>query len=221
MSFNEKEYQQKYREEHKEEKKFSNKQYQIEHKQDILKQKKQYYLKNQEELKEEAKQNYYKKSSTEVYKEYKYQYNKTYRKENREKLNKKQNLYRLNHPIETRIIWLISNYKKNDKKRDFVCNLTFNWVQENIINKSCIYCDDTENIGCDRIDNTKGHTKDNVVPCCYTCNIVRNDHFTFEEMKYILGPTIKHIKQLRRGGINIAETYSFNKIEKPCFYEIA
>lgn len=45
----------------------------------------------------------------------------------------------------------------------------------------------------DRIDNNIGHTKLNVVPCCYTCNTARNNNFTHNEM-FILGETIKQIK---------------------------
>lgn len=60
--------------------------------------------------------------------------------------------------------------------------------------KPCTYCGDTqEEIGCDRIDNSKGHTKDNVVPACKTCNVSRMDNFTHEEM-LVLGKTIKQIK---------------------------
>ena len=39
--------------------------------------------------------------------------------------------------------------------------------------KPCVYCGDTKRIGADRIDNTKGHTKENCVPCCIECNIAR------------------------------------------------
>lgn len=55
-------------------------------------------------------------------------------------------------------------------------------------------------IGCDRIDNSKGHTYDNVVPCCYVCNCARNNNFSFDEMK-ILGKTIKKIMEDRLNDI--------------------
>ena len=58
-------------------------------------------------------------------------------------------------------------------------------------------CGDTNRIGLDRIDNSKGHTKDNTVPCCYECNCARNNNFSFEGMK-ILGKTIKQIKESRK-----------------------
>lgn len=47
-----------------------------------------------------------------------------------------------------------------------------------------------------RKDNFKGHTYDNVVPCCYICNCARNNNFSFEEMK-LLGKTIKKIIENR------------------------
>ena len=61
-----------------------------------------------------------------------------------------------------------------------------------MMSQPCIYCGSTKDIGLDRIDNKKGHSKDNVVPCCYICNTARNSNFSFEEMK-ILGKTIKEI----------------------------
>ena len=80
-------------------------------------------------------------------------------------------------------------------------DLELNWVRE-FVKQPCIYCEDTEDIGLDRIDNTKGHTKDNVVPCCYACNTARGNNFSFEEMK-ILGKTIKEIKKCRLEKVNL------------------
>lgn len=37
--------------------------------------------------------------------------------------------------------------------------------------------------GLDRIDNSKGYSLDNVVPCCGDCNIIRGDRLTHEEME--------------------------------------
>jgi len=92
---------------------------------------------------------------------------------------------------------MISSYKCKDKKHGLdICDITIDWMIENIMHKPCVYCGDTHRIGCDRVDNNKGHTKDNVVPCCYECNTVRNNNFTYEEMK-ILGKTIKEIKSNR------------------------
>lgn len=96
---------------------------------------------------------------------------------------------------------MLSSYRLKDKKKGRENNIDFNWAFEIISNSKCFYCGDTENIGFDRIDNSKGHTKDNVVPCCYICNTVRSNNFSFDEMK-ILGETIKEIKQCRLGKTN-------------------
>lgn len=87
-------------------------------------------------------------------------------------------------------------YKLTDKRRNLYNNLTREFVLEEC-KKPCIYCGDNKRIGLDRIDNTKGHTKDNVVPCCYDCNCARMDNFSFEEM-LIIGKAIKKIKKLRK-----------------------
>lgn len=71
---------------------------------------------------------------------------------------------------------------------------------KNILKSQCIYCGSKEKLGCDRIDNSKGHTYDNVVPCCYICNCARNNNFSFDEMK-ILGKTIKKIMEDRLNDI--------------------
>lgn len=92
---------------------------------------------------------------------------------------------------------LISSYKCKDKKLGFpVCDIDIDWMIENIMHKPCTYCGDTNKIGCDRIDNNKGHMKDNVIPCCYECNVARGNNFSYEEMRK-LGQTIRTIKQER------------------------
>ena len=93
---------------------------------------------------------------------------------------------------------MIAQYKLKDKKKGLsICDFDIDWMISNILRKPCIYCGDTHRIGADRIDNEKGHTKDNVVPCCYECNCTRNNNFSFEEMK-ILGKIIRQIKQNRK-----------------------
>ena len=100
--------------------------------------------------------------------------------------------------IRSKASKMISSYRNKDKRNGVdICDLTIDWMIDNILTKSCIYCGDTHRIGCDRLDNNKGHTKNNVVPCCLECNTARNNNFSFEEMK-ILGKTIGEIKNSRK-----------------------
>lgn len=93
---------------------------------------------------------------------------------------------------------MLSSYRIIDQKNGYeLCDMSIDWMLENIISKPCHYCGDTRRIGCDRIDNTKGHTKDNVVPCCIECNSARNNYFTYDEMRR-LGKTIAEIKKARK-----------------------
>ncbi len=89
---------------------------------------------------------------------------------------------------------MCSSYKIKDKKKRFEFDLNIEWLIENILFKNCTYCGTDKYIGCDRIDNNKGHIKTNVVPCCVKCNTVRGNNFTFDEMK-ILGKTIADLKK--------------------------
>jgi ssDNA-binding Zn-finger/Zn-ribbon topoisomerase 1 len=88
-------------------------------------------------------------------------------------------------------ISLLAAYQKSDFKKGFQNDLTQNDIL--LAKKStCIYCGFPAS-GYDRISNEKGHTKDNVVPCCRDCNTARMDNFTHEEMK-IIGAAIKTVK---------------------------
>lgn len=52
-------------------------------------------------------------------------------------------------------------------------DLTPEWIVENIFTKPCAHCGKKgwDVIGCNRLDNTKPHTMDNVEPCCGECNV--------------------------------------------------
>ena len=93
---------------------------------------------------------------------------------------------------------LIRHHTEWDRKRGLDCNLTVEWFKQNLSSKPCLYCGTAdEPIGADRIDNSIGHMIGNVVPCCQTCNKVRNNLFTVDEMR-MLGAVIRKIKALRR-----------------------
>lgn len=69
---------------------------------------------------------------------------------------------------------LLSGYRNADKKNLFgnVIDFDAQWIVDNIFTKPCVHCGETDwtKIGCNRLDNSKGHTKDNVEPCCRSCN---------------------------------------------------
>jgi hypothetical protein len=71
--------------------------------------------------------------------------------------------------------WIYVDSRKSDRKAGRENDLTREFIREQIT-KGCSYCGETElRMTLDRIDNTKGHTKDNVVPACIRCNYTRKD----------------------------------------------
>lgn len=64
----------------------------------------------------------------------------------------------------------------------------------------CHYCCgelDPTGIGLDRVDNGKGYLQNNVVPCCYRCNMVKGDTFTYEEMMTFMAHAIRAVESFR------------------------
>jgi hypothetical protein len=91
----------------------------------------------------------------------------------RSRHNDKQRKLIKNGDISTIAKYVCYNSKNADKRANRTYDLTVSQVI-NIIAKPCIYCgEDNLPRALDRIDNSKGHTFDNVNSCCSRCNYTR------------------------------------------------
>ena len=102
-----------------------------------------------------------------------------YLKHRREIIDKKTEYNKLYSKTEIgRAVALFQSYKRMDRNNGFDDAIDFDskWIVENIFTKPCSHCgkEGWDVIGCNRIDNSKPHTKDNVEPCCFHCNCVLN-----------------------------------------------
>lgn len=150
----------------KEEKKEWHKRYYQKNKERLLAKQKQYYIENKEIHKDYYKRN--KERIIEYQKQYQVEYDKT---------------------MMARANSLLSAYNEADKKRNRgKGDLTAKWIVENIFTKKCNHCGESDwrLIGCNRLDNSKPHTKDNVEPCCGKCNIRLNVMERDEFGKFII-----------------------------------
>jgi hypothetical protein len=94
---------------------------------------------------------------------------------------------------------MCSTYKSMDKNKNFdISNNIDQPYMLELWKGGCVYCGETDwhKLGCDRIDNSKPHSKDNVVCSCKDCNWIRNANFSFEEM-LMIGEAIRKIKEKR------------------------
>lgn len=125
-----------------------------------------WYAKNREKALEKQKA---------YYNTHKEQYSKYYNDNSLEKLEyQKEWNDKHKDTMMYRAGKLLQSYNKSDIKRGFcVGDLTARWIVENIFTKPCAHCGETDwhKLGCNRIDNSKPHTMDNVESCCYPCNL--------------------------------------------------
>lgn len=71
--------------------------------------------------------------------------------------------------------FIFHDTRKSDKKRGLGNDLDYQFVAS-AISTGCSYCGDTTlRMTLDRIDNTLGHLKSNVLPACIRCNFMRRD----------------------------------------------
>lgn len=59
-----------------------------------------------------------------------------------------------------------------------------------LMSKECFYCGSKLHIGLDRVDSNYGYLLENVVPCCYRCNVAKNT-MTQEEFIDLCSAIIK------------------------------
>lgn len=74
---------------------------------------------------------------------------------------------------DNRAKFLIIDCRTGDKKRGLVGNLDEAFVREALAQPCSYCCGSNLQMTLDRIDNAVGHMKDNVVPACIRCNIIR------------------------------------------------
>lgn len=166
--------------------------------------KREWYWKNREKILEKAKENAKKRyeenkivilERNKKWKSENPEYMTIYREEHKEEISEYNKKYSKT-PIGR--AWnLYGSYVVNDRKHERIGEelptnyVTPKWIVENIFSgQKCHYCEESDwtKLGCDRIDNDKPHTIDNVVPCCLSCNSKKGSMSYVEFMK-MLGKT--------------------------------
>lgn len=94
----------------------------------------------------------------------------------------------------------LEKMRNKARKRGLEFTLTvaeYERLKENTI---CFYCkDEMEVVTIDRVDNDKGYTIDNVAPCCFMCNKLKNNiNFNLDEMVIIGKAIFKFNKRMRK-----------------------
>ena len=90
---------------------------------------------------------------------------------------KKPRKHDLNHYLTSSTIYnLFVRYKNKAKKRNISFKINESFF-EKIIKLNCAYCNNPpiKYNGIDRVDNCKGYTVDNCVPCCKFCNRAKSN----------------------------------------------
>lgn len=145
----------------KEKYKISQKKYREKNKEKLKEKRLCYYNKNKKKILER------KKELRKKYREKEKKYRKKYYKNNRDKLRTNKRLW------DKTPKGRYDHYKHGAKAR----NLPFKITLEQFLdywNNTCYFCGDIiEGIGLDRLDNTKGYVKNNIVACCSTCNMMK------------------------------------------------
>ena len=121
---------------------------------------KKYVSKNVKRLNEKQRE-YYKNNKDKI---------KKYLKSNRNSIRAKKKIYSMTPEGK------IAMYRGSAKKRNLFWRLS---LEEFTLfwQKPCIYCgNNIETIGLDRIDNAQGYIIDNVISCCYWCNIMKHNY---------------------------------------------
>jgi hypothetical protein len=113
--------------------------------------------------------------------------NKKYYQEHKHEMRERLNVYYWS------LVSQYHQYLKMAKKKNRSFLLTKDDCN-NFFNTKCYYCgDDYKGLRMDRIDSNKGYEIDNVRPCCWSCNYMKNslnENEFYDKIKKI----INHLK---------------------------
>jgi hypothetical protein len=87
------------------------------------------------------------------------------------------------------------------RQRELEVSVSSEYVDE-VAKKGCTYCGSKRisyGHGIDRIDSSKGYTKENIIGCCGNCNILKSHLLSLSETKSV----IELLKRIR--GVNLWE----------------
>lgn len=89
---------------------------------------------------------------------------------NKEHALQVRNEYRKSKPGRASI--MLGGYRHFDRKYGRETTITREWIVDHIFSSSCVYCGESDwrKLGCDRKDNSIGHTPENCIPACSECN---------------------------------------------------
>lgn len=111
-------------------------------------------------------------------------------RECRDCYNRRHRVYRKTHRART----MLTECRRRGRKRGLSVTVTEEWLERNILSKPCFYCGEKGNSGPDRVDHDKGYGPKNLVAACVSCNRVRSDVWSVEEMK-IIGRTLRFLRE--------------------------
>lgn len=98
------------------------------------------------------------------------------RKRGKEYIKRISKLYRLTRKDpKHRARWVLCDCRNSDRKNKLENDLDIDFVN-GVLSNGCSYCGDKSiKITLDRINNARGHMRNNVVSACVRCNYIRKD----------------------------------------------
>lgn len=91
-------------------------------------------------------------------------------------LNERVKEYQRSYARANRLDLRYKAYRNVDRTKYSACGLTIERDDAvRLMQLPCFYCEASPSHGLDRIDNARGHSRDNVRPCCEKCNLILGD----------------------------------------------
>lgn len=104
---------------------------------------------------------------------------------NREYILERSKIYKQRNQEKYKSIrYKFTHFKAECRRRNIDMNIDLKFFETNF-HKDCFYCGDISDSSAygsrmDRINSDLGYSKDNIVPCCKKCNVMKNE-FTLKD----------------------------------------